>query len=76
MAHRRRGPGVAGLKASKAQMASFRKAGDELNAAQLESVQAQMAVFQRNLEEFAAKHRKTIKKNPEFRKHFQDMWCV
>ena len=74
MAHRRRGPGLAGLKASKAQMASYRKVGDELNASQLESVQAQLAVFQKNLEEFASKYRKTINKQPEFRKHFQDMW--
>lgn len=33
----------------------------------------QLKVFHANLEEFAKKHKKDINKNPEFRKHFQDM---
>jgi ESCRT-II complex subunit VPS22 len=52
-----------------------KRSGDDLSAASMETMQQQMVVFQRNLEEFAIKHRKAINKNPEFRKHFQTM-CV
>jgi ESCRT-II complex subunit VPS22 len=31
----------------------------------------QMETFRQNLEEFARDHREDIKKNPEFRRHFQ-----
>ena len=33
----------------------------------------QMTVFKTNLEDFAVKHRTDLKKNPEFRAHFQQM---
>lgn len=33
----------------------------------------QMEKFRENLEEFAAKHKNEIKKNPQFRKQFQEM---
>jgi len=75
MAHLRRGPGVAALHKAAAQQQSYKKVGDDLNSATVESMQAQLAVFQKNLEEFALKYRKSIDKNPEFRKHFQTM-CV
>lgn len=33
----------------------------------------QMEKFRENLEDFAAKHKNEIKKNPQFRKQFQEM---
>ena len=33
----------------------------------------QMDVFKKNLEEFAAKHKEDIRKDPQFRLQFQDM---
>lgn len=32
-----------------------------------------METFKKHLEEFAAKHKNEIRKNPEFRNHFQQM---
>jgi ESCRT-II complex subunit VPS22 len=66
---------LAGLQKAKAAQNSYKTVGADINASQLESMQQQLAIFQKNLEEFATKYRKTINKNPEFRKHFQDM-CV
>ena len=36
-------------------------------------MQSQLDTFRSNLEEFAAKHKNEIKKNAEFRQHFQQM---
>lgn len=66
---------LAGLQKAKAAQNSYKTVGADINASQLEAMQSQLTSFQKNLEEFAAKYRKTINKNPEFRKHFQDM-CV
>ena len=42
-------------------------------ADQLQHMIKQMTVFKTNLEDFAVKHRTDLKKNPEFRAHFQQM---
>ena len=42
-------------------------------ADQLQHMIKQMTVFKTNLEDFAIKHRTDLKKNPEFRAHFQQM---
>ena len=34
---------------------------------------SQMELFRKNLEEFASKHKEEIRKNPQFRKQFQEM---
>mmetsp|Transcript_7951 Transcript_7951/g.13793 ORF Transcript_7951/g.13793 Transcript_7951/m.13793 type:complete len:247 (-) Transcript_7951:236-976(-) len=75
MAHRRRGVGMAGLAHQKAATNSYKAVGSDISKNQVEVMTQQLGDFQKNLEEFANKYRKEINKNPEFRKHFQDM-CV
>lgn len=47
--------------------------GSEIHQAELSQMKDQMEKFHTNLEEFAKKYKKDINRNPEFRKHFQDM---
>ncbi|KAF7729027.1 hypothetical protein EC973_005058 [Apophysomyces ossiformis] len=51
----------------------FQQIGDSIAAKELEQLQHQLENFKSNLEEFAWKHRKDIRKNPTFRAHFQRM---
>ncbi|KAI9030794.1 EAP30/Vps36 family-domain-containing protein [Phycomyces nitens] len=53
----------------------FQQVGDSIAAKELEQLQGQIEAFKSNLEEFAWKHRKDIRKDPTFRSHFQRM-CV
>lgn len=71
----RRGPGIQGIQRNALAKGSYRQAGTKIQASDLDTVKQQMAVFHEALEDFAKKHRKDINRNPEFRKHFQDM-CV
>ncbi|KAI8880912.1 winged helix DNA-binding domain-containing protein [Backusella circina FSU 941] len=52
---------------------NFQQKGDSMAANELEQLQKQMDVFKTNLQEFAQKHRKDIRKDPTFRTHFQRM---
>ena len=47
--------------------------GGEIHDAELSQMKEQLEKFHSNLEDFAKKHKKDINRNPEFRKHFQDM---
>lgn len=40
---------------------------------QLERFSQQLEIFTQRLEEFASKHRDEIRKNSQFRRHFQEM---
>ncbi|KAI8369426.1 EAP30/Vps36 family-domain-containing protein [Radiomyces spectabilis] len=51
----------------------FQQVGDSIAARELEQLQQQLEVFKNNLEEFAWKHRKDIRKDATFRAHFQRM---
>ncbi|KAI8335796.1 EAP30/Vps36 family-domain-containing protein [Chlamydoabsidia padenii] len=51
----------------------FQQIGDTLAAKEIEQLQQQLETFKQNLEEFAWKHQKDIKKDPLFRSHFQRM---
>ncbi|VDN23234.1 unnamed protein product [Gongylonema pulchrum] len=62
MASRRRGVG-----------AKYQAKGTELASEQLNQFSQELAVFQTKLEEFAHKHRDEIRRNSQFRRHFQDM---
>ena len=53
--------------------AKFKEKGSELASDQLAQLSKQLDSFKGNLEDFAAKHRNDIKKNPEFRRQFQEM---
>ena len=53
--------------------AKFAEKGTEIAELQFSQMQSQLDTFRSNLEEFAAKHKNEIKKNAEFRQHFQQM---
>ncbi|KAI8996788.1 EAP30/Vps36 family-domain-containing protein [Pilobolus umbonatus] len=51
----------------------YQQFGDSMAAKELEQLQKQMDLFKSNLQEFAQKHKKDIRKDPAFRAHFQKM---
>lgn len=51
----------------------FQAKGEELASDQLDQFSKQLDTFTRKLEEFAVKHREEIRKNSQFRRHFQEM---
>jgi len=53
--------------------AKFQAKGSELASEQLGQFSQQLNVFTAKLEEFARRHRDEIRKNPQFRRHFQEM---
>ena len=65
--------GVSSLKKGAIQKAKFKKAGASMQAEKIEHVTEQLSNFKDQLEEFARKYKKEIKKNPEFRQQFQTM---
>ncbi|KAI6229499.1 Vacuolar-sorting protein SNF8 [Aphelenchoides besseyi] len=72
MAGRRR-PGISSVQNKAAMQAMYQSKGDELAKDQLERFAQQLDTFTRRLEEFASKHRDEIRKNSNFRRHFQAM---
>ena len=70
---RRRGIGIAGLQNAKAHKEQFSKAGNKISQDQVKELQTQLKTFQENLQEFALKYKKEIRKNATFRQHFQYM---
>ncbi|VDO47965.1 unnamed protein product [Onchocerca flexuosa] len=73
MATRRRGVGVGAVQQKKDLQAKFQAKGTELASEQLNQFSQELAIFQTKLEEFAQKHRDEIRRNSQFRRHFQDM---
>nr|CAG4645676.1 EOG090X09XM [Lynceus sp. MCZ IZ 141354] len=69
----RRRPGIGAIQKHKLEQEKFRDKGNEIQENQLEELTKQMEVFRSKLEDFAIKHRNDIRKDPEFRKQFQDM---
>ncbi|TPX56608.1 hypothetical protein PhCBS80983_g04416 [Powellomyces hirtus] len=69
----RRRAGISGLQQQARTNADFQRAGEALSHSQLEQLKTQLAVFKTNLEGFASKYRKDIKRDPTFRMHFQRM---
>merc|ERR1711936_816650 len=47
--------------------------GNELAEAQFKQLSSQLEQFQTNLENFAKEHKQEIRRDPEFRKRFQEM---
>ncbi|KAI7905923.1 EAP30/Vps36 family-domain-containing protein [Cokeromyces recurvatus] len=70
---RRRAVGYANAKYKERIDRGFQQIGDSIAAKELEQLQKQMDIFKTNLQEFAHKHRKDIRKEPTFRAHFQRM---
>lgn len=71
--NRRRPVGIGALQKDKERMALFRSKGTSLAKEELDKLTNQMNEFKTNLERFAQKHKSDIKKNPEFRRQFQQM---
>lgn len=68
--------GIGALQKDKQRLELFQQKGSNLAKEELEKLGSQMNEFRTNLEKFAEKHKKDIKKNGEFRRHFQQMCAV
>lgn len=74
MKMRRRGVGGMGaIKKQQEQQALYREKSSQLAEGQVQKLTEQMEVFRGNLQEFAGKHKKEIRKNATFRREFQEM---
>jgi len=73
MATRRRGVGVGAVHKKQDMQAKFSAKGDQLAGDQLQQFSQQLETFTQKLEDFASKHRDEIRKNSQFRRHFQEM---
>ncbi|CAO3629216.1 unnamed protein product [Mucor hiemalis] len=60
---RRRAVGYANANNLKRNKEEFQQIGDSIAAKELEQLQSQMETFKKNLQEFAQKHRKDIRKD-------------
>lgn len=69
----RRGPGLASVDRNKIAKQRYAAKGTELADAEISHMVKQLDSFKHYLETFATKHQSDIKKNPEFRKHFQKL---
>lgn len=69
----RRGVGIGAVRKKQEQAKQFTEVGDKLAELQISHVSSQLEVFRTNLQQFAIKHKHSIKKDPEFRKKFQIM---
>merc|ERR1712110_455413 len=65
--------GVAAIKKDKAAAEKFKVKTAELQESSFQAMSCQMETFRQKLEEFARTHKDEIKKDPEFRQHFQEM---
>lgn len=72
----RRSIGIGALQKEKQRRELFERKGSSLAKEELEKLTSQMGEFRTNLEKFALKHKRDIKKNAEFRRQFQEMCAV
>lgn len=70
---RRRGPGLASVNQSNIAKQRYAAKSTQLADAEIGHMVKQLDSFKHYLETFASKHQNDIKKNPEFRKHFQKL---
>jgi len=73
LAKMRRSVGVGAIRDKKAAQDKFKEKRDVLQENLVEELSKQMEQFRTKLDAFAIKHRSAIKKDPAFRKHFQEM---
>ncbi|KAL8598319.1 ESCRT-II subunit protein snf8 [Nucella lapillus] len=69
----RRGAGIGAIKNKNLAQARYKDKGSEIAEDQFSQMTKQMDVFKKNLEDFAAKHKDEIRKDPQFRLQFQEM---
>ncbi|KAJ3441419.1 eap30 subunit of ell complex [Anaeramoeba flamelloides] len=70
---RSRGIGITGISRLQVQNNKLNVVGKRLTEQRINDVKIQFRDFKTNLEEFAQKYRKNIRKDPKFRTHFQKM---
>lgn len=68
--------GVGALQKDKQKLELFKQKGSSLAKEELDKLTSQMGEFKVNLEKFAQKHKRDIKKNAELRRYFQQMCAV
>jgi len=69
----RRRAGIGAIQKKRIDAERFKEKGNELAENQLQELSGQLSNFQTNLENFAREHKQDIKRDPEFRRHFQEM---
>ena len=69
----RRRPGVGAIHKQKLEAEKYKDKGNELSDSQIEQMTKQMEIFRENLESFSMTYKNEIKKNPQFRRQFQEM---
>merc|ERR1711997_345907 len=62
-----------GIKQRQLDSEKFKEKGNELAEAQLKQLSGQLEQFRTNLEIFATEHKQDIRRDPEFRRRFQEM---
>eukprot|EP00096_Caligus_rogercresseyi_P010645 TRINITY_DN3963_c0_g1_i1.p1 TRINITY_DN3963_c0_g1~~TRINITY_DN3963_c0_g1_i1.p1 ORF type:complete len:246 (+),score=77.06 TRINITY_DN3963_c0_g1_i1:448-1185(+) len=70
---RRRTVGVGAIQRKKLDAQRYRNKGSQLAENEFAEMNRQMETFRSKLEDFARDHKSDIKKDPHFRKHFQEM---
>ncbi|XP_060530718.1 vacuolar-sorting protein SNF8 [Cylas formicarius] len=73
MNNMRRRAGLGAIQKQRLEQEKYKDKGNEIQENQFEQMSKQMDFFKTNLEEFAMKHKNEIRKNPDFRKQFQEM---
>ena len=63
----RRGLGVGAVQRGRQMNQQFKRVGAEMAEENMKQMRESLAVFQKSLEDFAQKHAKQIKKDPQFR---------
>ena len=73
----RRGLGVSAVQKNRQMNQQFKRVGSEMAEENMKQMRESLAVFQKSLEDFAEKHAKQIKKDPQFRQvcHIVLMLC-
>nr|CCA19108.1 vacuolar sorting protein SNF8 putative [Albugo laibachii Nc14] len=69
----RRGVGVAAVRKKQENVKQYTEAADQFSEAKMAHINSQLSLFRINLQEFAQRYKHDIKRDPEFRKHFQIM---
>nr|CAG4641044.1 EOG090X09XM [Eulimnadia texana] len=69
----KRRPGIGAIRKQRLEQERFKDKGTLLQENMFEQMSEQMQTFKTKLEEFAAKHRNEIRKDPQFRRQFQEM---
>lgn len=69
----RRKAGISSLLPNPTLQSSYKAVASEIQLSQIQAYQAQTETFKTQLQKFAQKHAKEIKRSPEFRRQFQKM---